>query len=185
MTNTINCPNCDQPNYVENRLCRNCGVALSRSLKEGRTGTSSETTPNFSVDKKGDKGITSDMGIQLNVADDLTARILSCVIRVHQVLGPGFLEKVYRRSLVIELENQHLYTESERKVTIYYEGQEVGIHRLDLVVEKKVILELKTVESLSRAHYAQVRSYLKATNLKTALLINFSCEKVDFRRLRA
>ena len=125
------------------------------------------------------------MGIKRNAADELTARILYCVIRVHQILGPGFLESIYRRALLIELKRQNLYVECEKQITIYYEGQEVGIHRLDLVVENKVILELKTVESLSRAHYAQVRSYLKATGIKTALLINLSGEKADIRRLNA
>jgi GxxExxY protein len=123
------------------------------------------------------------MGIQRNAADELTARILYCVIRVHQILGPGFLENIYRRALVIELKRQNLYFECEKQITIYYEGQEVGIHRLDLVIENKVILELKTVESLSKAHYSQLRSYLKATGLKTGLLINFSSEKADIRRL--
>ena len=125
------------------------------------------------------------MGIQRNAADELTARILYCVIRVHQILGPGFLENIYRRALVIEFRKCELDVKIEKEITIYYEGQEVGIHRLDLIVENKVILELKTVECLSKAHYAQLRAYLKATGLKTGLLINFSSDKADIRRLNA
>jgi GxxExxY protein len=65
---------------------------------------------------------------------------------------------------------------------IYHDGHEAG-HRLDLLVEQQVILELKTVEALSKAHYAQVRSYLEATRLELALLINFAGERADFRRI--
>jgi GxxExxY protein len=66
---------------------------------------------------------------------------------------------------------------------IEYEGQVVGRHRLDLVVDRLVVVELKTVEELGRAHYAQVRSYLRATGLPVALLINFSKQKADYRRI--
>lgn len=125
------------------------------------------------------------MGIQgIKTLDDgLTERIISCIIRVHQVLGPGFLESVYRRALLVELANRELATEFEKEVTVYYDGVVVGRHRLDLVVEGRVILELKTVDSLSKAHYAQVRSYLKAARLPLALLVNFAGHKADFRRI--
>jgi GxxExxY protein len=113
----------------------------------------------------------------------LTDRIIYCVIKVHQTLGPGFLEKVYRHALRIELRKQNLTAEVEKPVFVYYEGQKVGRHRLDFLVEGQVILELKTVEALSRAHYAQVRSYLKATGLRLGLLINFADERAEFRRI--
>lgn len=115
--------------------------------------------------------------------ENLTELIINCIIRVHQALGPGFLESVYRRALLIELKSKNLSTETEKEVIVYYEGQEVGRHRLDIIVESKVIIELKTVEALSKAHYAQVRSYLKATELSLALLVNFSREKADYRRV--
>ena len=66
---------------------------------------------------------------------------------------------------------------------VVYEGEEVGRHRLDLLVDTRLILELKTVEDLAKAHYAQVRSYLKATGLSVALLVNFAKERADFRRI--
>ncbi|MEW5897508.1 MAG: GxxExxY protein [Nanoarchaeota archaeon] len=69
------------------------------------------------------------------------------------------------------------------EILIYYEGEEIGKHRLDILVESKVIVELKTVEELSKAHYVQVRSYLKATGVKVAILVNFAKEKADFRRV--
>lgn len=115
--------------------------------------------------------------------DSLTDRIIYCIIRVHQKLGPGYVEAVYRRALIIELEKLSLAVEPEKEVSIFYEDQEVGKHRLDLVVEGKVILELKAVDALSKAHYSQVRSYLKATGLPLALLINFADDRADFRRV--
>lgn len=115
--------------------------------------------------------------------DQLTQTIISCIIRVHQTLGPGFVESVYRRALLIELKSCHLTADTERQVIVHYQGQEVGRHRLDIVVESTVILELKTVEDLSRAHYAQLRSYLKATGLPLGLLVNFAKDKADFRRI--
>ena len=117
--------------------------------------------------------------------DDLTGRVIRCIIRVHRTLGPGFLESIYRRAMLVELHKQDLETEAEKEVTVYYDGQEVGKHRLDLLVEGQLIVELKTVEALSKAHYAQVRSYLKATRLEIALLVNFARELADFRRIEA
>jgi GxxExxY protein len=116
-------------------------------------------------------------------SDSLTGRVIRCILHVHQTLGPGFLEGVYRRALLIELRKQHLATEAEKEIVVYYDGHKVGKHRLDLLVEEEVILELKTVEALSKAHYAQVRSYLRATRLDLALLVNFADDRADFRRI--
>ena len=115
----------------------------------------------------------------------LTELIIQCIITVHKTLGPGFLESIYQRALVVELKCAGMNVEVEKEVVILYRGQEVGRHKLDLVVENSIIVELKTVDDLSKAHYAQVRSYLKATGLSTALLVNFSKEKSDFRRVDA
>ena len=115
--------------------------------------------------------------------DTLSETIIQSIIEVHQTLGPGFLENVYRRALLVELTQRNLSVETEKEVTVYYRDEEVGRHRLDLVVENKVVVELKTVEELSKAHYAQVRSYLKATGLSVAILVNFAKEKADFRRI--
>lgn len=117
--------------------------------------------------------------------DRLSGRIIHCIIKVHQTLGPGFLESVYRRALIVELRKQHLAIEVEKEIRILYDGVQVGTHRLDLLVDGRVIVELKTVEALSKAHYAQVRSYLVATGMKLALLVNFAEERADFRRIEA
>lgn len=114
---------------------------------------------------------------------DLTPEVVDAIIRVHQVLGPGFLEGVYQRALMIELDKRCLSIEKEKEIEVSYDGQPVGRHRLDIVVGGRVIIELKTVESLGKAHYAQVRSYLKATGLPVAILVNFSTDKADIRRI--
>jgi GxxExxY protein len=115
--------------------------------------------------------------------EELTRIVIEGIIRVHQTLGPGFLESIYRNALLAELGSRGLEVEFEKPIVVYYLGEEVGRHRLDLLVEGMLILELKTVEDLSKAHYAQARSYLKATGLRTALLVNFAREKADFRRI--
>ncbi len=117
--------------------------------------------------------------------DELTEKIIQGIIRVHRTLGAGFLESVYRNAVVIELRRIGLAVDVEKEVLVFYEGQLVGTHRLDILVDDRVIVELKTVEELSRAHYAQARSYLKATGLSVALLVNLSKEKADYRRIEA
>lgn len=119
-------------------------------------------------------------GVNGNV---LTHLIIESIIQVHRVLGPGFLEVIYQRALVLELRKRDIPVSTEVEVTIRYDGQSIGRHRLDIVVADEVIVELKTVEELSKAHYAQVRSYLRATGFPVALLVNFSKEKADYRRI--
>jgi GxxExxY protein len=98
----------------------------------------------------------------------LTEKIIGCVIEVHNTLGAGCLEVVYRNALAVEMALQGLAVESERTVLVHYKGRRVGRHRLDLIVESQVVIELKTVEAIGKAHYAQARSYLAATGLSTA-----------------
>ena len=130
-------------------------------------------------------GIVGDMEMNHFRGEKLTERIIECIIHVHQTIGPGFLETVYRNAMIIELRKRGLATEVEKEIVVCYDEQEVGRHRLDLLVEGQIILELKTVEALSKAHYAQVRSYLKAAKLRLAFLINFSDSLADFRRIEA
>ncbi len=115
--------------------------------------------------------------------DPTTKLIIQCICRVHKILGPGFLECIYRRALLKELRTSSLKAETEKEIEVVYEGEVVGQHRLDLLVEEKVVIELKTVEALGKAHYAQIRSYLKATGLRVGLLVNFATALADFRRV--
>jgi GxxExxY protein len=115
--------------------------------------------------------------------EKLTVKIINACINVHKVLGPGFLENIYHNALLVELKKQNLQFESEKEVRVSYCGTEVGLHKLDLLIEGKVIVELKTVEDLAKKNYAQVRSYLRALDKKVGLLVNFSSYKLDVRRV--
>lgn len=117
--------------------------------------------------------------------EGLTQQIIGCVVQVHRTLGPGFLESIYRRALVIELRSGGLHVEVEREVAVYYKGEHVGTHRLDLVVNETVVLELKAISDLAAAHYDQLRSYLRASGLEVGLLVNFGRERSDFRRVES
>lgn len=105
------------------------------------------------------------------------------MIEVHKRLGPGFLENVYHRAVEVEFRRQQIDFESEKEISLEYRGEKIGIHRLDLFVEKELVVELKTVDSLVKKHYAQVRSYLKAVGKPIGLLVNFSDYQLDARRV--
>ncbi len=115
--------------------------------------------------------------------EELTERIINACITVHKELGPGFLESIYHNALLLELKRMNLLFESEKEVRVRYSGEDVGMHKLDLLVEGDVVVELKTVEELNKKYYAQVRSYLKALNKPVGLLVNFSSYKLDVRRV--
>jgi GxxExxY protein len=117
------------------------------------------------------------------IFEELTDRIIKSCITVHKQLGPGFIESIYHKALEIELEKQELEFETEKEYKVFYNGIEVGTHRLDLLVEDTVIVELKTVEEIHNKYYAQLRSYLKAANKPVGLLVNFADFKVDVRRV--
>ncbi len=115
--------------------------------------------------------------------DGLSQQVIASIIRVHKSLGPGFLENIYHRALGVDLKNSGIPFETEFEIDISYNGELVGRHRLDLVVGGNLVVELKAVEELTKAHYSQLRSYLKAAGLKTGLLVNFSKDKADYRRV--
>ena len=106
---------------------------------------------------------------------DLLARdIIGAAIEVHRVLGPGFLESVYEEALGIELKLRGIPFKHQVSLGVEYKGERVGEGRMDLLVKDALIVELKTVDNLAPIHKAQTISYLKATGLKLALLINFN-----------
>lgn len=115
--------------------------------------------------------------------EEITGRIIQCSIRVHQKLGPGFVENIYQRAMLIELRLDRIRFEVQKKIEIYYEGIKIGRHAIDLIVEDEVVVELKSVKALGNEQYAQVRSYLRASGLKIGLLINFAGERADYRRI--
>ena len=115
--------------------------------------------------------------------EELTSKIIECVIKVHQILGPGFLENIYRNALIIELRKKGFTVEPEKEVRIYYLKDQIGKHRLDLLVNNQVVLELKNVDYLHPRNYAQLKSYLRAASCKIGFLVNFASTKAEFRRI--
>ena len=113
----------------------------------------------------------------------LTDRIIGSAIRVHKELGPGFLEAMYEEALAIELTAAGLVFERQKLLPVFYWEHLIGEHRLDFVVEQKVILELKAISALEDIHFAIVRSYLKAANLHDALLLNFASTRLIVKRV--
>jgi len=113
----------------------------------------------------------------------VTNRAIVAAISVHRALGPGFLETVYHRAMEVELQAGKVSFQSEVEVTIRHHGTIVGRHRLDLVVESGVIVELKAVERLVPAHFAQLRSYLRAGGHPVGLLLNIGEPRLAIRRV--
>lgn len=118
----------------------------------------------------------------LGLDGDLTERILGCAFRVHAVLGCGFLEKVYENALLHELRKAGLAAESQRPIQVHYDGVLVGDYFADILAEGRVILELKAAQGLEGIHVAQTLNYLKASDLKTALLLNFGTRSLEIKR---
>ena len=113
--------------------------------------------------------------------EDLTSKIIACAYKIHNTLGFGFLEAVYQNALLIELMKAGLQAEKEKKIKVYYQNQLIGDYMADIIVEDKIILELKSVKELHPAHSAQLINYLKATGIEIGLLINFG-ESVEIKR---
>jgi len=105
--------------------------------------------------------------------DQLTEHIIACAYQVHNVLGPGFLEKVYENALRIELEEQGLAVGQQTPIPVYYRDRIVGDFAADLIVEQQVIIELKALRALAKEHEVQLVNYLQATGMDNGLLINF------------
>ena len=114
---------------------------------------------------------------------DLTDRIIAAAIRVHKELGPGFLESMYEEALAIEFCAAGLAFERQKLLPVFYREHVVGEHRLDLLVEQKIIVELKAISQLEKIHFAIVRSYLKASGLQDALLLNFAASTLVVKRV--
>ena len=115
--------------------------------------------------------------------EDLTERIIGAAIEVHRRLGPGFLESAYEKALVIELGKRGLGAPSQVEVPLVYDGVQIGIHILDLLVERTIVVELKAVKNLDDVHFAVVRSYLRAAGLEHGLILNFSKIPLEIKRV--
>lgn len=112
----------------------------------------------------------------------LTRKVMDCGYRVHLALTPGYLEEVYKKAMMIELADAGLQAQKEVKIQVSYKGHIVGDYNADIIVENRLIVELKAVEHLTKASEAQLVNYLTATGIDDGLLINFGSEKYVTRR---
>jgi GxxExxY protein len=113
---------------------------------------------------------------------ELTFKIRGCVYEVFRVLGSGFLEQVYQQALLQELQAQGLHAEGQRALEVTYKGKLVGSYVADILVDDRVVLELKAAQSLTKAHEAQLLNYLKASGKRIGLLVNFTHPKAEIQR---
>lgn len=116
--------------------------------------------------------------------EDITGRILEAAFEVINELGAGFLESVYENALALALEEKGLNVRQQHPLDVRFKGRRVGSFTCDIIVEDKVIVEVKAVQKLHPAHQAQIINYLTATGLSVGLLINFGTLKLEYRRLR-
>jgi len=114
---------------------------------------------------------------------DLSYRVVGLAMRVHSELGGGFLEKVYENALALLLEKEGIPARQQAPVTVRFEGQSVGDYFADILVDDKIILELKTVEKIADAHRAQVINYLRATGIRLGMILNFGRKSFECERL--
>ena len=114
---------------------------------------------------------------------ELSYKIMGAAMEVHNELGTGFLEKVYENSLVLSLKNKGLKVKQQYPIKVKFSGKVVGDYIADVLVEDKLILELKILKNISNIHKAQAFNYLKATGLKLAIIINFKKERLETERV--
>lgn len=115
--------------------------------------------------------------------EDITEQIISACFDVINELGAGFLESVYEKALLVALREKGLAAQAQIPLKVTFRGQNVGDFVADIIVEDKVLLELKAIKGLNAEHQAQIINYLKATGMELGLLINFGNPKLEFRRL--
>jgi len=114
---------------------------------------------------------------------DLSYKIIELALEVHNELGCGFLEKVYENALMILLNRENISARQQAPADVYFKGKVVGQYFADILVDNKLILELKTVDVIANIHKAQVLNYLRATGLKLGLILNFGKPRFEYQRL--
>ena len=114
---------------------------------------------------------------------ELTGKIIGCAIEVHKILGNGFQEVIYQRALEIEMGSQLIDFKREYEMPVFYKKEQIGLRRVDFLVEEKVSVEIKAIIELQDVHLAQAINYLEAYNIEIGLLINFGSKSLQFKRV--
>lgn len=115
--------------------------------------------------------------------NSLTEQVIGAAIEVHKALEPGFTERIYARALQHELRGRKVPFVTEQGIQIKYKNESLGLHRLDLIIGDKVVVELKAVYAVNRFHIAQILSYLKASGKKLGLIVNFAKSRLEVKRV--
>lgn len=114
---------------------------------------------------------------------DLGSRVINSAIQVHRALGPGFLESLYEEALCIELAGSNIPFERQKSIRLTYHGKPIGEHRLDLLVANRLVIELKAIKALEPVHFSIVRSYMKAVDVDSCLILNFAAMPLTVKRV--
>ena len=117
---------------------------------------------------------TTEPDLEVKRINYTTERVIGCAIEVHRSLGPGLLERIYEEAMCLEMDKRRVKFVRQASYPVQYKGTLIGEHRIDLVVEDAIVVELKSVEKLDAVYTAQVLTYLKCTGLRVGLLINFN-----------
>lgn len=120
------------------------------------------------------------MGLEF---EEITERIIAAAIEVHKSLGPGFLESVYENALSLEFDSRNIPYQRQLEISVFYNGKEVGKHRLDMFVFNKFVVELKAIKEVTNEHFAIVHSYLKAMRERHSLILNFPKPILEIKRV--
>jgi GxxExxY protein len=113
---------------------------------------------------------------------DITKKVIKCAFKVHNGLGNGFQEVIYQRALAYEFAKEGLIFEREKEMDIYYDGKKIGNRRVDFLIDKDVMIELKAVTQLEGVHWHQAINYIEAYHVRIGLLINFGSRSVEIKR---
>jgi len=114
---------------------------------------------------------------------ELSYSLVGVAMEVHKILGPGFLEKTYQKAFETELKAQKIPFIAQKKIKIFYRNVDLGFQVLDLVIDEKIIIEIKAVSEILPIHQAQLMSYLKATDHELGILINFGSKSLQYKRI--
>ena len=115
--------------------------------------------------------------------EEITYRVIACAMEVHRQLGPGYPEYIYHRALIVEFKLQGIKFEDEYDIKIYYKGEQIGVRRVDFLVEKIIPVEIKAATELNDKNLAQAKNYLEAGGIEIGLLINFGSPSLQFKRM--
>jgi len=137
------------------------------------------------IDKKGLISVLFEEGCDSpqRPSSDLTEKVIGCAFKVSNVLGCGYLEKVYENAFAYELRKSGFRAIQQPRLNVEYDGIIVGVYEPDIIVEDSLIIEVKALRALEDAHKAQCLNYLKSTGIRLALLINFGVPKIEVKRV--